>query len=133
MRGEVTVSSSSASFRGLEGEVADAVRAALARLRRGKSAVDVFLVGNALMQANVLSFQATEDVPRPDRRGVFLGEVYLNPLYIRKRKENLLFMVIHGVLHLAGYDHERAGDRMTMEALERKLMRALERRYPSLT
>lgn len=31
-------------------------------------------------------------------------------------------MVIHGVLHLLGYDHVRAGQARTMEALERRIL-----------
>jgi probable rRNA maturation factor len=34
-------------------------------------------------------------------------------------------MVIHGTLHLAGYDHEKARDARTMEARERALLAAL--------
>jgi probable rRNA maturation factor len=34
-------------------------------------------------------------------------------------------MVVHGALHLVGYDHENAHDARTMESLERKLLKAL--------
>jgi probable rRNA maturation factor len=34
-------------------------------------------------------------------------------------------LVIHGMLHLQGYDHARDADAVRMEALEAKLMRAL--------
>jgi probable rRNA maturation factor len=34
-------------------------------------------------------------------------------------------MVIHGTLHLAGYDHEKAHDARAMEARERALLAAL--------
>jgi probable rRNA maturation factor len=34
-------------------------------------------------------------------------------------------LVIHGVLHLQGYDHERAADARIMEARESKIMRKL--------
>ena len=34
-------------------------------------------------------------------------------------------MVVHGALHLAGYDHEHARDAHVMESLERKLLNAL--------
>jgi probable rRNA maturation factor len=32
---------------------------------------------------------------------------------------------VHGVLHLLGYDHERATDARRMEALERKILAGL--------
>jgi probable rRNA maturation factor len=34
-------------------------------------------------------------------------------------------LVVHGVLHLAGYDHERAGDAKVMEPLEVKILKRL--------
>ena len=39
-------------------------------------------------------------------------------------------LVIHGMLHLQGYDHERARDATRMEARETALMRALSYRDP---
>ncbi len=35
-------------------------------------------------------------------------------------------MVVHGVLHLLGYDHEQARDAVTMEALENRILKALD-------
>ena len=34
-------------------------------------------------------------------------------------------MVVHGVLHLQGYDHETSAEAATMEARERELLAAL--------
>ena len=34
-------------------------------------------------------------------------------------------LVVHGVLHLAGYDHERAKDALVMEPLEVKILKRL--------
>lgn len=53
-----------------------------------------------------------------------LGEIYLGPDHISRQKEDIVFMAVHGLLHLAGYDHERAGDRARMERKERVVMRA---------
>ena len=39
-------------------------------------------------------------------------------------------LVIHGMLHLQGYDHARDADAVRMEALEAKLMRALGHANP---
>ena len=70
--------------------------------------VEVYLVGNGFMEKNVLSFPAPKDFPRPDLKShESLGEIYLNPLYIEKNNEDFVFMLVHGFLHLLGFDHEK--------------------------
>ncbi len=68
---------------------------------------------------NVLSFNAP-DFPRVTHEN-FLGEIYLNPTYIKRHKEDINFMLIHGLLHLLGYNHKRKGDRIKMQKLEDKI------------
>jgi len=41
-------------------------------------------------------------------------------------------LLIHGVLHLCGHDHERAGERRTMEREERRLADAIGMPWPYL-
>ena len=106
---------------------ADAARV-LAFIRLDAS-VHIILVGAPHMDTNVLSFQAPPQVARPDFPTQFLGELYLNPEYIARHGESLRYMLIHGLLHLVGYDHVRARARMRMERVERRIMRAL--REPS--
>lgn len=44
------------------------------------------------------------------------------------RAETLILLIIHGILHLAGYDHERSKKRAReMESKERDLLRMLRR------
>lgn len=86
--------------------------------------VEVFLVSDKQMKKNVLSYVAKEvkgDFPIPDIREKYLGEVYLNPFYIKENGESLLFMLFHGLLHIAGYDHKRKNDRIKMEKVEAKI------------
>jgi len=46
--------------------------------------------------------------------------------YSRRTDEHLLTLLIHGLLHLLGYDHERAdAERRRMERRERRLFQAL--------
>ena len=70
--------------------------------------------------ANVLSFMAPKNFP-----GNKLGEVYLDPIYIERHREDLNLMLVHGVLHILGYDHEKKSDRIKMEKKEAKLLRKL--------
>ncbi|MDP3725435.1 MAG: rRNA maturation RNase YbeY [Nanoarchaeota archaeon] len=76
---------------------------------------------------NVLSFQEPEGFPRPDtREKKCLGEVYLAPQYIKKHAENMEELVIHGILHLLGYTHERVRDRIEMEKKERSILKKFQ-------
>ncbi len=98
-----------------------------------KKPIDVFLIGPHAMRSlnkkyrkkdkttNVLSFVSPPGFPSDA-----LGEVYLDPRYIEQKGEDLVFMLVHGVLHILGYDHERKNDRMVMEKRERSLMRKLK-------
>jgi len=84
--------------------------------------VEVNLVGDAVMKKNVLSYPAPAGFPRPDAEEVYLGEIYLNPGYIKERGEDFDLMLIHGFLHLLGYDHKKKSDTMKMEKTEDKLL-----------
>ncbi|MDO8442814.1 MAG: rRNA maturation RNAse YbeY [bacterium] len=84
--------------------------------------LEIFLVGNRQMKKNVLSYvgkEARGEFIRPDIKEKILGEICLNPFYIKKNKESLLFMLCHGLLHIAGYDHKQKNDRIKMERKEK--------------
>lgn len=81
---------------------------------------------------NVLSFPATEgDDLRPG--DLILGDVVVAYGTVAKEakeadkslKDHLSHMVVHGVLHLLGYDHETVPDAETMESLETKILSQL--------
>jgi len=109
------------------------------------SYLEIYIVGNRFMHKNVLAFPAPENFPRPDLKKwqKWLGEIYLNPVYIKKEKlkiapeqaisklnqvlksntalSKIIYMLIHGFLHLLGYDHKRKRDRIKMEKKEIEL------------
>ena len=108
-----------------------AARAALqaAGVDDGHLAVD-FVDGDAIHRLNldhrgfdqptdVLSFPVDEDGPAVGPRE--LGDVVICP----EHTEDLTEAVVHGVLHLCGYDHET--DDGEMLALQDEVMAALER------
>lgn len=117
-----------------------AARAAWARgasaalKRRGSGAeLSIVLTGDAAIRklnaayrkkdkpTNVLSFPSGE---------LILGDVVIAYGTVAKEakaagkslKDHLSHMVVHGVLHLLGYDHETASDAKTMERLETKIL-----------
>lgn len=88
-----------------------------------QSYVEVYLVNDNLMEKNVLAFPAPKDFPRPDIKNFQnLGEIYLNPGYIKERQEDFSYLLIHGFLHLLGYDHKIKEEADKMMAEEKKLL-----------
>lgn len=87
--------------------------------------LEVYLVDSLFMSKNVLAFRAPRGFPRPDVKGKFIGEIYLNPDFIRERGEGIFYLFIHGCVHLLGYDHKGKSDRIKMEKKERQLLRKL--------
>ena len=79
---------------------------------------------------NVLSFPAGEML-MPDTTRMSLGDLAICvPVVAREAKEqhkqadaHWAHMVVHGVLHLLGYDHENDREAEAMEACERKILR----------
>lgn len=81
---------------------------------------------------NVLSFPAPPPPPghRPVGEPVFLGDVVLAAETVAAEARDLgipiahhiQHLVVHGVLHLLGYDHENDSEAEIMEALETRLL-----------
>lgn len=80
---------------------------------------------------NVLSFPAELPEGLPEEvRASQLGDLLIcAPVVAREAREQRLpepdhwaHLVIHGVLHLLGYDHQQDGDAAVMEALETKIL-----------
>jgi probable rRNA maturation factor len=117
----------------------------------GKDSVAIRLIGDAEMTrlnetyrkkkgpTDVLSFPAAWDSAKPGTlrqqvrkaRGGFLGDIAISPKVARRNArslgrelpEELKVLILHGVLHLLGYDHET--DRGEMERIEVRLRRKL--------
>lgn len=85
-------------------------------------AVDVCIVLGSAHQYNVHSYEWPLGFPKPDVPVRYLGEIYLNPEFIRMHDQQFDHLLIHGFLHLVGYDHVDEDDRLEMEALENELL-----------
>jgi probable rRNA maturation factor len=83
---------------------------------------------------NVISFPMMDGTP-VSLRAKMLGDVIISAETAqrdareagKKAEEEILFLLIHGILHLAGYDHEGTkAERLRMEASEREIFSLLE-------
>jgi len=92
---------------------------------------------------DVLSFGFNEDddSPPPDDQPLILGDVVICPAiadrvtYYEENQhllEKLEILVIHGILHLLGFDHESAEDYQAMESVSETLRTAWARRRAQL-
>jgi probable rRNA maturation factor len=95
----------------------DASIAALNRRYRGRS-----------RPTDVLAFSLLEG-SHTDRRGALLGDVVIGietaARQARARRRTLDDEVVHGALHLLGYDHVRSAQARVMRAQERRVWRTL--------
>jgi probable rRNA maturation factor len=83
---------------------------------------------------NVLAFSVWErGMPVPPGAPVLLGDVVLAFETVareaadqdKRLEDHLGHLVVHGVLHLLGYDHVSAAEAVTMEALETSILAKL--------
>lgn len=127
----VLVDGSDKRFLANKNIVKAAVKSALFFLKKDNFRVEIFLIGESQMRklnrdwrgkdksTNVLAFPEPAWPAGGKSKIRPAGEVYLSPEYIKKHKESLAGLAIHGTLHLFGYDHKKKNDRIKMEKLEK--------------
>lgn len=79
---------------------------------------------------DVLSFGCDDPCPVPGDEPVTLGDVVISPEVAERQaaeldttvESELDLLVVHGVLHLLGYDHESEDEAAVMQARERELL-----------
>lgn len=120
----------------MEKKLAALAEKALKILKISGCSLEIFLVPDAVMrdinreyrgkdkETNILSFEAA-DVPRPGEKLAHLGEIYLAPGYISAHNEDIEYLLVHGILHLLGYDHEK-GERKA-RIMERKEVEVIKK------
>lgn len=105
----------------------------------GKPTLDIILLPDHKMAAlkarfikkrtepNVLAFPEPSVFPHPElhEKERYFGEVYLNTDILKRSPERAAPLLLHGLLHLLGYDHKRDADAKDMEALERKILKKI--------
>lgn len=107
--------------------------------RSGKKGMALSFVGKARISSLHAQFfddpSPTDCITFPIREPEFLGEVFVCPQvayeYVEKNGgdvyEELTLYVVHGFLHLLGYDDLEAADQRKMRAAEKKWMQLLEK------
>lgn len=133
-----------------EKRLKQAAEAALKEIKKEKAEVSLALVGGKRMRAlnkmyrgkdkptDVLSFNQIERgkkfVKAPEKN-IRLGEVVVCLPTARKQAKRskhsllkeLIILLIHGILHLAGYEHERsAREAKKMEKAQNKIMEIIK-------
>lgn len=74
--------------------------------------------------ADVLSFSEPDNFPYPESKFKPLGEIYINAGYL-KNPALFSYLLIHGFLHLSGYDHKKKSDTIKMGIKEQRLFKIL--------
>jgi probable rRNA maturation factor len=106
----------------------------LKKLHVRGATLDIFLLGDKEMMAlkarfikkktepNVLAFPEPARFPHPEMKKKYLGEIYLNRDILKRSPERAKTLLLHGILHLLGYDHKKKPDIIEMELLEKKIL-----------
>jgi len=89
---------------------------------------------------DVLAFSQLEGKQGPALKKIFLGDVIISaddtrrqaPLYGNSFEKELVLYMVHGVLHLLGHDDERPGPKKIMRREEKRIMKKIHTRFPSL-
>ncbi len=82
---------------------------------------------------NVLSFPAATDMAMPEGEPVPLGDIILAYEPVAREAaeqgkslaDHTVHLIVHGILHLLGYDHEDEAEAEDMEARERVILATL--------
>jgi len=89
---------------------------------------------NSPSPTNVLSFPIADGFPRGDDQVRPLGDIVLASGVLVRESEELgkpvahhaQHLIVHGLLHLLGFDHEEVEDAEHMEALETRILAVLD-------
>jgi probable rRNA maturation factor len=106
----------------------------LKALKVKDATLDIFLLDNKSMtllkarfikkktEPNVLAFTEPHYFPHPETKKRYLGEIYLNKDILKKSPDRATALLLHGILHLLGYDHKKKKDIPRMESLEARIL-----------
>ncbi len=73
-------------------------------------------------EPNVLAFPEPRGFPHPETKKRRLGEVYLNRDILKKDPGRAAPLLLHGILHLLGYEHGSDARAERMDRAERRVL-----------
>lgn len=123
------------------------MRSLMHAVGEGGAAISISLVDDAAIRAinrehrgkdkptDVLSFPLEPEATSPER---LLGDIVISIDTARRQaaaydaplQREIYRLLIHGLLHVLGHDHEEAGERARMEGEERRLADAIGMPWP---
>ncbi len=135
---EVIVTSLDRKFKKIENEIRELALKILKTFKKQGIYLEIYLVDPQKMQflnkkyrkkdkaSEILSFKDPKKFIYPKSRNKRIGEIYLNgEKFINYDSAIKVFLLIHGILHLFGYQHNQKSDRIKMERLENKIFSKL--------
>ena len=113
-------------------EAPDAVELSVALVGADEIAVLNEKYRGTVGPTDVLSFECDEPSPVASDEPIAIGDVVIAPEVAEKQaaelgstvESELDLLLVHGVLHLLGYDHDEEADAAVMQARERMLLSA---------
>ena len=124
----VSVISSDKKFKKFERKIKNTALKILKILKKASVSVEIYLINSQKMRflnkkfrgknktTTILSFEESRNFISPPSKFRKIGEIYLNEETRDKKQETKL--LVHGLLHLFGYNHQKKNDRIKMERLE---------------
>ena len=108
----------------------------LTKNKKVKKDISIAFIGDNKIKElnnNYRKKDKTTDVLSFEGEGNFLGEVLINPNQIKRQikesgnsfKEELIFILVHGLLHLVGYNDETEKDRLKMIKLGKNFIKTI--------
>lgn len=127
-----------------ERDIRKAVRLAAEREKKIKGQIDITVVGDTTIRrlnkqyrgkdavTDVLSFAWEEDKKMPS---AYLGQIYLSYPQIKRQArrfqvsatEEFIRMLVHGLLHIVGYDHVKPTEAKRMFARQEAIVKEVNR------
>ncbi|NCP58668.1 rRNA maturation RNase YbeY [Candidatus Wolfebacteria bacterium CG1_02_39_135] len=129
---KVSVTSLDKKCKKFEKKIKFAALKILKILKKTNVLVEIYLINNQKMRflnkkfrgknktTTILSFEESRNFILPPSKYKKIGEIYLNEETRDKKQETRL--LVHGLLHLFGYNHQEKNDRIRMEKAEQKLL-----------